>query len=93
MKSRAPRVGQRTGPNDVGTLWTMRRLDYHARCALIAWPTDWELRIIVEGATLLSERCSRGAEAFRLAEQWRGRMVQQGWLHVTPERVRQSLQA
>ena len=66
----------------------MRRLDYHARCALIAWPSDWELRIVVEGETLLSERCPRGAEAFRLAEQWRGRMLQQGWRQVTPNQVR-----
>jgi len=69
----------------------MRRLDYHARCALIAWPSDWELRIIVEGETLLSERCPRGAEAFRLAEQWRTRMVQQGWRHITPQTITEFL--
>jgi hypothetical protein len=90
VKTRAPGA-PRSGPNDVGTLWTMRRLDYHARCALIAWPSDWELRIVVEGETLLSERCPRGAEAFRLAEQWRGRMVQQGWRQVTPQHVTPSL--
>jgi hypothetical protein len=69
----------------------MRRLDYHARCALIAWPSDWELRVIVEGETLLSERCPRGAEAFRLAEQWRTCMVQQGWRHITPQTITEFL--
>ena len=68
----------------------MRRLDYQARCALMAWPSDWEIRIVVDGTILLSERCPRGAEAFLLAEQWRS-MVQQGWRQITPPRVTESL--
>lgn len=55
-----------------------------ARCALMAWTTDWELRVLVDGDTLLSERCPRGAEAFALADEWRYRMLDQGWLQVVP---------
>jgi hypothetical protein len=71
-------------PYDAGTLWTMRHLDRRARCALIAWPAEWELRVIVDGRTLLSQRCPRGSEAFALAETWRQRMVDQHWRQVVP---------
>jgi hypothetical protein len=74
--------------DDVGTLWTMRRGDRHARCALIAWPADWELRVLIDGETLLTQRSARGAETFRLAEQWRRRMVQNGWVQVVPRSAR-----
>ena len=91
MKTPGSRAAHRTGSNDVGTLWTMRRLGFHARCALIALPSEWELRIVVDGEELLSERCPRGAEAFRLADQWRARMIQQGWTQVKPGRVTEPL--
>jgi hypothetical protein len=71
-------------PNDVGTLWTMRRLGHSARCALIAFSGDWELRVLVDGEILLAERCPRGAEAFAVAELWKRRMLQQGWHQVVP---------
>jgi len=71
-------------PNDVGTLWTLRRLGRQARCALMAWPGDWELRVLVDGEILLSERCPRGDEAFALAELWKRRMLEQGWRQVLP---------
>jgi len=70
----------------------MRRLDYQARCALIAWAADWELRLVVNGVTLLSGRGPRGAEAFRLADEWRSRMIRQGWRQVTPHTVADFLQ-
>lgn len=76
--------------NDVGTLWSMRRECLAARCALIAWPGDWELRILVDGEILLSERCPRGDEAFALAERWRGRMIRQGWEQLVPNSTRPS---
>jgi hypothetical protein len=62
----------------------MRRLGCMARCALMAWPTDWELRVLVDDEILLSERCPRGAEAFALADEWRCRMLDQGWLQIVP---------
>jgi hypothetical protein len=73
---------------DVGTLWTMGRLGCQARCALIARPADWELRVLIDGQILLTQRCTRGAEAFRLAEQWRGRMLDDGWIQVVPRSSR-----
>jgi hypothetical protein len=71
-------------PYDAGTLWTMRHFDQRARCALLAWPSEWELRVIVDGRTLLSQRCPRGSEAFELAETWRQRMVAQHWTQIVP---------
>jgi hypothetical protein len=50
----------------------------------MAWPGDWELRVLVDGEILLAERCPRGAEAFGVAELWMGRMLDQGWRQVVP---------
>jgi hypothetical protein len=71
-------------PNDVGTLWMMQRLECSARCALMAWPGSWELRVLVDGDILLSEGCTRADEAFELAERWKHRMLDQGWRQVLP---------
>jgi hypothetical protein len=81
---RLPATARQDIPSDVGTLWTMRRLDHYARCAVMAWPGEWELRVIVDGDTLLAERSPRGAEAFALADQWKRRMLNRGWHQVTP---------
>ena len=72
---------------DVGTLWTMRRQEHSARCALLACKGDWELRVIIGGDVVLAERCGRGAEAFRLAEAWKERMAKKGWRQVVPQAV------
>jgi hypothetical protein len=72
-------------PNDVGTMWIMRQRDHVARCAIMAWPGDWELRVVVNGCTLLAERCPRGAEAFAVADEWKRRMVHEGWNQVIPD--------
>ena len=81
---------RRDAPNDVGTLWTLHRSDHRARCALIAWLGDWELRLVVDGETLLAERCPRGAEAFALADLWKRRMIDRGWCQVLPARRAQA---
>jgi hypothetical protein len=78
-------ITREDAPHDVGTLWTMRRLDHGARCALMAWLGEWELRVVVDGVILLAERCPRGPEAFALADLWKGRMLEQGWRQVVPE--------
>src|SRR5258708_38586713 len=70
--------------SDVGTLWTMRQVTHVARCALMARPSDWELRVIVDGDTLLAERCERRSEAFALADEWRRRMLGDGRRPVAP---------
>lgn len=71
-------------PNDVGTLWTMRRADHVARCALMEHLGTWELRVVIDGEMLLAERCPRGSEAFALADQWKRRMRRDGWRQVVP---------
>jgi len=50
----------------------------------MAWPAEWELRVLVDGEILLAEHCPRGAEAFALADTWRRRMLEQGWLQIVP---------
>jgi hypothetical protein len=70
--------------NDVGTLWTMQRRDRSARCALMACPGHWELRVLVDGDILLSECCARPNDAFVLAEQWKRRMLERGWQQIVP---------
>jgi hypothetical protein len=77
-------------PKDVGTLWIMRRSHHSARCALMERLGHWELRIIIDGEMLLSERCRRGAAAFALAERWKGRMFADGWRQVLPETAGQT---
>jgi hypothetical protein len=82
--SRTPSKTGQDRPNDVGTLWSLLHRDSTARCALLAWPDGWELRVLVDGEALLSERCDRTDEAFQLAEQWKARMLAQGWRQVLP---------
>jgi hypothetical protein len=71
-------------PDDIGTLWTVRRFGRQARCALMSWPEGWELRIVVDSDILLAQRCGRGSKAFSLAEEWRNRMLAQGWDPTVP---------
>jgi hypothetical protein len=71
--------------DDVGTLWTMRRTRRAARCALIALTNGWELRVLVDGETMMSRRCARPDEAFALASRWKQRMLDEGWTQVVPQ--------
>ena len=71
-------------PNHVGTLWTMRRSGHSARCVVMERLGDWELRVVIDGEMLLTERCPRGSEAFALADQWKRRMLDDGWRQVVP---------
>jgi hypothetical protein len=82
--SRAPKSSPHDPPHDVGTLWMMRRLTHSARCALLAWPGGWELRVLVDGDILCSERCARTDDTFALADRWKRRMLDQGWKQVVP---------
>ena len=78
-------------PEDVGTLWILERMDATARCALLTCPGKWELRVIIDGMTLLAEPCERPQDAFTLAEAWKGRMLQDGWRQIVPSQFRQAL--
>jgi len=71
--------------HDVGTLWTLRRARLAARCALIAWAGDWEVRVLIDGEILKTERCARGDAAFALAARWKRRMLEQGWESIVPQ--------
>jgi hypothetical protein len=68
----------------------MLHRDSSARCALMAWPEDWELRVLVDGEVLLSERCDRADQAFQVAETWKRRMLAQGWRQVLPPSARRA---
>jgi hypothetical protein len=80
----SPATGRREIPDDVGTLWTLRRSGHTARCALMALVGEWELRTIVDGHIILTEQCPRGDEAFALADLWKRRMLVDGWRQVVP---------
>lgn len=76
---RSTRPIRRANENDIGTLWTMRRFHHVARCALIECDGDWELRVLIEDAVILSRSCRRGNDAFALGELWKQRMLRDGW--------------
>ena len=69
---------------DVGTLWMMRHAGCTARCALMASSDEWELRVVVDEVTRLAARCQRGHGAFALADEWKSRMLDEGWEQITP---------
>ena len=71
-------------PQDVGTLWILRRAARAARCLLIAWSGGWEVRVVVDGEILKTQRCARGEGAFALAARWKGQMLEQGWEPILP---------
>ena len=70
---------------DIGTLWSMQHGDRRARCALLAWEGDWEIRVLVDGDTLLARPCDGPAAAFTLAEEWKRRLTLQGWRQIRPD--------
>ena len=83
-RSRSTPAASPHGPSDIGTLWTLQRLGCIARCAVIALKGEWDLRVFVDDQILLTERSARGDGAFMLAEQWRRRLLDQGWSQVRP---------
>jgi hypothetical protein len=64
---------------DVGTLWTLERDSYTARCALLWVPHAWELRVLIDEETLLSERCHTQAQVLAVANAWNARLQGCGW--------------
>ncbi len=72
------------GPRDIGALWTLTRGESRARCVLLSVADGVEVRVVLDGAALESERCERFDEAFELAERWRARMTNAGWRRLLP---------
>jgi hypothetical protein len=70
-------------------LWTTARPDHEAGCVLVCANGEWELRVHMDGTLLLQRRCARSADAFAIAEEWKRRLVAQGWTPVgsNPERI------
>ena len=64
---------------DVGTLWTLERDTHVARCALVWVPHAWELCVLIDDESLLSERCSTEAEVLAVAAAWGTRLRRSGW--------------
>ena len=62
----------------------LRQSAHVARCVLLTSMGDWELCVIVDGVTKLAKRCARGTQAFALADEWKRRMLEDGWLQVVP---------
>lgn len=71
--------------NELGTLWRMRKHGSAARCALVAWPFEWEVRVVVDGNVLYTSRCEHAKDVFSLAEEWKARLSAEGWTAVVPQ--------
>jgi hypothetical protein len=70
--------------HDLGTLWAMEHGQERSRCSLMTRASAWRLHLIINGQSVKSERCRRGAAAFDLADEWKRRMREQGWRQVVP---------
>ena len=79
MASRERKSRHRFEPHDVATLWTLRRAEYTARCSLLSWSPDCELRVVMENDILVRKHCRTTADAFELAEHWRRGLLEHGW--------------
>ncbi len=64
---------------DVGTLWTLERDTHIARCALAWVPHAWELCVLIDDESLLSERCRNESEVLAVADAWARRLRGRGW--------------
>jgi hypothetical protein len=64
---------------DVGTLWTLERNTHIARCALAWVPHAWELSVLIDDESLLSEECRTEAEVLAVATAWGTRLRWRGW--------------
>lgn len=84
MRDRPSRALRADTSRNVGTLWTLRQGGLKARCALLSWPDVWEVRVVMDGQTLVSERCVRTEEAFAFAERWRRELRARSWQQVVP---------
>jgi hypothetical protein len=69
----------------VGMLWTLQRGESTARCALVAAIDGLQLRVLMDDDVLRSERCESHHAAFEMAERWRMRMTERGWVRVRPQ--------
>jgi hypothetical protein len=81
-QSRATAADASDVRRDIGTLWTLSRGESTARCALLALGVGLELRVLLDGDVLRAERCRKYEDAFELADRWRVRMMDRGWVSV-----------
>lgn len=84
MRNDKVRDSRKDAPEDIGTLWSMARGDHRARCVLMVFRGRWEIRVLVDGTSVLSEHCSEPAAGFVLAEKWKRQMFAHGWRQVMP---------
>lgn len=89
-QSRSSAIQQNGEFRDIGTLWTLKRGESSARCVLLAMPEGLELRVMMDGSLLRAERCERHDQAFALAERWRDRMLDRGWMRLRAQPQAQS---
>lgn len=85
MSVRSRAESNRQAERSVGTLWTLQRGESVARCSLVAAGGGLQLRVLMDGGVLRCERCESHQTAFELGERWRTRMMERGWVRVTPQ--------
>ena len=83
-RSRSVGTSSDRSQRDIGTLWTLKRGESTVLCSLSVISDGLELRVVMDGTILRSDRCDRHEKAFELAERWRMRMIDRGWMKVMP---------
>ena len=69
----------------LGTLWTLTRGESTACCVLVKVSNGLELRVLMDAFLLRTEKRQSHQDAFELAERWRLRMRDRGW--VSPRKL------
>jgi hypothetical protein len=64
--------------DSVGTIWTLDRDGRTAVCIVLSTARTMEVRVLIDGDTLLSQRCERHG-VFSVAEAWKRRLMERGW--------------
>jgi hypothetical protein len=65
--------------HDLGTCWTLNRAGAVARCGLFTSRDGWELRVFVNEQPLLWKRCRATEDVSMVADDWKERMLEDGW--------------
>jgi hypothetical protein len=72
------------GAGDAPVLWRFLNGTREAFCLLHPHPIGFELRYMLDGVQLIGVVSTDVAELRQRAEQWRGRLILEGWAEVEP---------
>jgi len=73
------------GEGQIPVLWRFLNGTREAFCLLHPHPIGFELRYMLDGVQLIGVVSTDVAELRQRAEQWRGRLILEGWAEVEPK--------